>query len=153
MWLQDPNLLALPVNAPEAGNSFPGTSWQGYGMIDPAGQIQLGGRGLGICTFSGLPRIPGHVQVGEWAGWMTVAVSLSKCGAEGALESARHCPQPSSLQRPSKVRTVLPILEMRRWKLRAISQGMAELPALKSPSLACHTWLYTPSPDPGHWTI
>lgn len=32
-----------------------------------------------------------------------------------------------------------PILEMRRWKLRAISQGMAELPALQSPSLACHT--------------
>ena len=28
-WLQDPNMLALPVNAPEADNSFPGTTQQG----------------------------------------------------------------------------------------------------------------------------
>ena len=32
---------------------------------------------MGICTFSGLPRIPGHVLAGEWAGWITVAVTLN----------------------------------------------------------------------------
>ena len=39
-WLQDPNLLAYPVNhhdTPEVDDSFSGTTWQGYSMVEPVG--------------------------------------------------------------------------------------------------------------------
>lgn len=109
-------------------------------MMDPAGQKRSGRTGLGNLYLLRAAQDP-WARPGWGMGRLDDCGSKSRPrgGAEGALESARHCPQPSSLQWPSKVRTVLPILEMRRWKLRAISQGMAELPALKSPSLACHT--------------
>lgn len=64
-------------------------------------------------------------------------------GEEGALEGAGHCPQPSVPRWPSEVRTIIPILQTRRWKLRVVSQGMAKPPALQSPNLACHARLYT----------
>lgn len=109
-WLQDPNMLALPVNAPEADNSFPGTTRQGYGMVDPAGQKRSGRTGLGNLNLLRAAQDP-WARPGWGMGRLDNHGSNSKprCGAEGALESARHCPQPSSLQRPSKVRTVLPI--------------------------------------------
>lgn len=51
---------------------------------------------------------------------------------------------------PWQVRTVIPIVQMRSWRLGWVSQGMAKAkPAVPKPSLS-HL---TPPLGPGHWRV
>lgn len=66
-----PRLLAHPVNShdtSEADDSLAEIQHDGANWAEASWEN---------LTFSGLPRSPGHVQVWEWAEWVTVAVTLS----------------------------------------------------------------------------
>ena len=77
-WHQHPNLLGHLANnhdTPNADDLLAGTAWHRWGGHQAEASR---GNGPGNLWLLGPPRGPGHVQVWEWMGRVTTAVTLSR---------------------------------------------------------------------------